>query len=78
MEVLENRVAYGELFPRIYRIWTFLYDKSLRVRRIFLQLLVKLQNIKSFDMTNSINKLYVKFLYPLFWQEVVIGEASEW
>ena len=28
--------------------------------------------------TNSINKLYVKFLYPLFWQEVVIGEASEW
>ena len=99
MEVLENRVAYGELFPRIYWIWTFLYDKSLRVRRIFLQLLVKLQNIKSFDMnrflvlddflqmmvydrrcnsTNSINKLYVKFLYPLFWQEVVIGEASEW
>ena len=54
-------------------------------------MLIKLQNIKSFDMdrflvlddflqmmvydqrcnpTNSVNKLYVKFLYPLFWQEV--------
>lgn len=59
-------------------------------------MLVKLQNIKSFNMNsffnlsdflsmfvydhqhnpaNSINKLYVRFLYPLFWKEV---GASEW
>ena len=25
----------------------------------------------------SINKLYVKFLYPLFWQEVTVERASE-
>ena len=50
MEVLDNRVSYQQLFPRLYRIWNFLFDKSLRVRRVFLQLLVKLQNIKSFDM----------------------------
>lgn len=84
-------MAYSQLFPRIYSLWNFLFDRSLRVRRAFLQMLVKLQNIKSFDMskflvlddflqmmvydqrcnpTNSVNKLYVKFLYPLFWQEV--------
>ena len=98
MEVLDNRVSYPQLFPRLYRIWSFIFDRSLRVRRVFLQLLVKLQNIKSFDMNrflvlddflqmmvydkrcnpnNSINKLYVKFLYPLFWQEVIEDEENE-
>ena len=73
------------------KLWCFIFDKNLRIRRLFLQLLIKLQNIKSFDMTsflsiqdfltmflydystnpaNSITKLYLKFLFPLFWKEV--------
>ena len=33
----------------------------------FLQMMVYDQRC---NPTNSVNKLYVKFLYPLFWQEV--------
>ena len=61
-------------------------------------MLVKLQNIKSFNMNsffnlsdflsmfvydhqhnpaNSINKLYVRFLYPLFLKEVGASEGCE-
>lgn len=92
IEVLENKLTYSVLFPRLKKCWPFIFDKSIRVRRVFLQMLVKLQNIKSFDMTsffvlgdflsmfvydhqhnpaNSINKLYARFLYPMFWKEVV-------
>lgn len=89
--MLENRLVYKVLFPHIRKLWAFLFDRSLRVRKSFLQLLIKLQNIKSFDLsaffvlddflqmlrydhtanpTNSINRLYIKFLTPLFWKEV--------
>lgn len=82
---------YSVLFPRIMKLWCFIYDKNIRIRRLFLQMLIKLQNIKSFDMSkffcvgdflnmllydyytspaNSINKLYLKYLFPLFWKEV--------
>ncbi|CBK21100.2 uncharacterized protein [Blastocystis hominis] len=91
LELLDNRLVYKVLFPHIAKLWPFLFDRSLRVRKSFLQLLIKLQNIKSFDLsavfvlddflrmlrfdhtanpTNSINRLYTKFLTPLFWKEV--------
>lgn len=95
--MLENRLIYKVLFPHIRKLWAFLFDRSLRVRRSFLQLLIKLQNIKSFDLsaffvlddflqmlrydhttnpTNSINRLYIKFLTPLFWKEVRFVHCS--
>lgn len=91
LELLDNRLVYKVLFPRLAPLWPFVFDRSLRVRRCFLQLLVKLQNIKSFDLerffvlddflqmlrfdhaanpTNSINRLYLRFLTPLFWRDV--------
>ena len=86
-------MMYSVLFPYVQKLWPFMFDKSLRVRKMFLQMLIKLHNIKSFDFThffvlddfllmalfffftnptNSINRLYVKFLYPIFWQEVSV------
>ena len=97
IEVLDNKLTYSALFPRLQKCWPFIFDKSIRVRRVFLHLLAKLQHIKSFDMgsffvlgdflvmfvydhqhnpANSINKLYVRFLYPLFWKEVSLTACS--
>ena len=51
LELLDNRLVYKVLFPHIAKLWPFLFDRSLRVRKSFLQLLIKLQNIKSFDLS---------------------------
>ena len=96
--MLDNRLVYSLLFPRIKKLWGFIFDKKIRIRRLFLQMLIRLQNIKSFDMAsffsisdfltmflydyytspaNPIIKLYLKYLYPLFWKEVFLVRLDD-
>ena len=36
IEVLDNKLTYSALFPRLQKCWPFIFDKSIRVRRVFL------------------------------------------